>query len=63
MLTDQEDQRFLYIYHRAKRRRKALGGGMRQAGVLAAAAMYSVDHVLPKLSEEHDKTLQITQGG
>lgn len=45
----------------AKRRRKALGGGMRQAGVLAAAAMYSLDHVLPKLSEEHDKTLQITQ--
>ncbi|XP_062620019.1 E3 ubiquitin-protein ligase TRAF7-like [Saccostrea cucullata] len=44
----------------AKRRRKALGGGMRQAGVLAAAAMYSLDHVLPKLSEDHSKTQQIT---
>jgi threonine aldolase len=47
---------------RAKRRRKALGGGMRQAGVLAAAAMYSLDHVLPRLPEEHQKTQQIIQG-
>ncbi|XP_048759557.1 uncharacterized protein LOC125669151 [Ostrea edulis] len=45
----------------AKRRRKALGGGLRQAGVLAAAAMYSLDHVLPKLSEEHEKTQHIIQ--
>ncbi|XP_061191803.1 uncharacterized protein LOC133200083 [Saccostrea echinata] len=45
----------------AKRRRKALGGGMRQAGVLAAAAMYSLDHVLPKLSEDHVKTQKITK--
>lgn len=35
---------------------------MRQAGVLAAAAMYSLDHVLPKLSEEHEKTQHIIQG-
>ena len=36
---------------------------MRQAGVLAAAAMFSLDNVLPQLAEEHDKTQQIAYGG
>ncbi|XP_062620018.1 uncharacterized protein LOC134281595 [Saccostrea cucullata] len=44
----------------AKRRRKALGVDMHHPGVLAAAAMYSLDHVLPKLSEDHIKAQQIT---
>ena len=35
---------------------------MRQAGVLAAAAMFSLDNVLPQLAEEHDKTQQIAYG-
>jgi len=38
---------------RAKRVRKALGGGMRQAGILAAAAIYSLDHVVPMLANDH----------
>jgi threonine aldolase len=34
--------------------RKRLGGGMRQAGVLAAAGLYALDHHLPRLVEDHE---------
>jgi threonine aldolase len=34
--------------------RKRLGGGMRQAGVLAAAGLYALDHHLPRLPEDHE---------
>src|SRR3712207_8039547 len=34
--------------------RKRLGGGMRQAGVLAAACTYALDHHLPRLAEDHE---------
>lgn len=33
--------------------RKRLGGGMRQSGVLTAACLYALDHVLPRLGEDH----------
>lgn len=39
---------------RANRQRKMLGGGMRQAGVLAAAAMYALDHHVEALRKDHD---------
>ena len=35
------------------RHRKVLGGGMRQAGVLAAAALYALDHHVDRLAEDH----------
>ena len=38
---------------RARRHRKAFGGGMRQAGVLAAAALYALDHHIERLAEDH----------
>ena len=38
----------------ALRIRKMLGGGMRQAGVLAAAALYALDHHLQPLADDHD---------
>lgn len=38
---------------RARRVRKMLGGGMRQAGVLAAAGLFALEEVLPSLSEDH----------
>jgi threonine aldolase len=38
---------------RALRWRKALGGGTRQAGVLAAAASYALDHHVDRLAEDH----------
>jgi threonine aldolase len=37
----------------ARRVRKMLGGGMRQAGVLAAAGLVALDEVLPRLDEDH----------
>ena len=37
----------------ARRVRKMLGGGMRQAGVLAAAALYALDHHVARLAEDH----------
>jgi threonine aldolase len=37
----------------AHRFRKMLGGGMRQAGILAAAALYAVDHHFDRLAEDH----------
>jgi threonine aldolase len=34
--------------------RKRLGGGMRQVGVLAAAALYALDHHLDRLADDHE---------
>lgn len=36
--------------------RKAYGGGMRQAGILAAAALYAIDHNVNRLREDHLRT-------
>lgn len=38
---------------RAHRIRKVFGGGMRQAGIIAAGAMYAVDHHISRLEEDH----------
>ena len=35
--------------------RKRWGGGMRQVGILAAAALYALDHNLPRLADDHRK--------
>lgn len=37
----------------ARRVRKALGGGMRQSGILAAAALHALEHHLPLLADDH----------
>jgi threonine aldolase len=38
---------------RARRQRKALGGGMRQAGIIAAGALYALEHHVERLAEDH----------
>lgn len=38
---------------RARRVRKMVGGGMRQAGVLAAAGLVSLEHMVDRLAEDH----------
>ncbi|WP_160286216.1 low-specificity L-threonine aldolase [Pseudomonas knackmussii] len=38
---------------KARRLRKMVGGGMRQAGGLAAAGLYSLDHQVARLAEDH----------
>ncbi len=39
---------------RARRVRKVFGGGMRQAGYLAAACIYALDHHIDRLAEDHN---------
>ncbi len=41
------------IIYRARRLRKMPGGGMRQAGVLASAASYALDHHIDRLADDH----------
>lgn len=45
--------------HKALRIRKILGGGMRQAGYLAAAGTYALDHHMNRLTEDHEKAKEI----
>ncbi len=42
------------LIKRARRWRKMLGGGMRQAGIIAAAGIYALDHNIERLQEDHD---------
>lgn len=43
------------IHKQALRVRKVFGGGMRQAGYLAAACIYALDHHIDRLKEDHER--------
>ncbi len=45
----------------AYRWRKMFGGGMRQAGILAAAGLHALDHHVERLSEDHDRAHRLAQ--
>jgi threonine aldolase len=45
----------------ARRVRKLFGGGMRQAGILAAAARYALDHHIERLADDHANAQVIAQ--
>jgi threonine aldolase len=47
---------------RAHRVRKMLGGGMRQAGVLAAAALHALEHHVDRLAEDHAHARLLAEG-
>ena len=47
---------------RAQRFRKMLGGGMRQAGVLAAAALYALEHHVARLADDHAHARLLAEG-
>jgi len=47
---------------RAKRARKLLGGAMRQAGVLAAAGLYALEHNVDRLAEDHANAERLAAG-
>jgi threonine aldolase len=47
---------------RARRNRRVLGGGLRQSGVLAAAAIYSLEHMVERLAEDHSNARVLAQG-
>lgn len=46
----------------ARRWRKMLGGGMRQAGIIAAACQYALEHNIERLAEDHDNALHLANG-
>ncbi|MEC7242722.1 MAG: low-specificity L-threonine aldolase [Myxococcota bacterium] len=48
--------------HKARRMRKMLGGGMRQAGYLAAAGLYALEHHIARLSEDHRRAKRLADG-
>jgi threonine aldolase len=43
----------------ARRLRKRLGGGMRQAGILAAAGLYALEHHRERLAEDHENARRL----
>lgn len=47
---------------RVHRYRKMFGGGMRQAGILAAAALYALDHHVDRLAEDHAHARRLAEG-
>ena len=47
---------------RARRWRKVLGGGMRQAGILAEAGLYALDHNIERLQQDHDNARLLAEG-
>ena len=47
---------------RAKRVRKMAGGTMRQAGILAAAAMHALDHHIDRLADDHARARRLAEG-
>ena len=50
------------LIRRAHRSRKMLGGGMRQAGLLAAAAHHALDHHVTRLAEDHALARRLAEG-
>ncbi|MEM8529048.1 MAG: GntG family PLP-dependent aldolase [Bacteroidota bacterium] len=52
------DQDFI---QQARRYRKVMGGGMRQAGYLAAAGLYALEHHIARLKEDNDRSKQIAE--
>jgi len=47
---------------RARRWRKTLGGSMRQSGVLAAAGLYALDHMVERLQDDHHNARYLADG-
>jgi threonine aldolase len=47
---------------RARRTRKMLGGGMRQAGIIAAAGIIALEEMTGRLTEDHDNARRLAEG-
>ena len=50
------------LIQRARRFRKMLGGGMRQSGLLAAAALHALDHHIDRLAQDHANARRLAEG-
>ncbi len=47
---------------RARRMRKQLGGGMRQAGIIAAGGIYALENMVDRLAEDHAMARRLAEG-
>jgi threonine aldolase len=47
---------------RARKMRKAVGGGMRQAGVIAAAGVYALEHMVDRMADDHANAKLLASG-
>jgi threonine aldolase len=50
------------LVEEAWRHKQMLGGAMRQAGIVAAAALYALDHQVERLAEDHANALTLAEG-
>ena len=50
------------VIREAHRARKLLGGGMRQAGVIAAGGLHALDHHMARLEEDHRHAKRLAEG-
>ncbi len=50
------------LIREARRWRKMLGGAMRQAGVLAGASLYALEHHIERLKDDHALAARLAQG-
>ncbi len=50
------------LLEQAHRWRKMLGGGLRQAGILAAAGLYALDHHVERLADDHANAARLADG-
>ena len=50
------------LIDQAHRYRKLFGGGMRQAGILAAAGLYALEHNRPHLAGDHENARRLAEG-
>ncbi|GGA23066.1 low-specificity L-threonine aldolase [Dyella nitratireducens] len=50
------------LVEKARRWRKVAGGGWRQAGILAAACSYALDHHVARLADDHARAVRLANG-
>ena len=50
------------LIEKARRYKQALGGAMRQAGILAAAGLYALDHHVERLADDHRRARRLAEG-
>ena len=50
------------VIARARVLRRQLGGGMRQAGVIAAGALHALEHHVDRLAEDHERAARLAEG-
>lgn len=50
------------LIEKGRRLRKMLGGGMRQAGIVAAAGLYALEHNIERLADDHSRARRLAEG-